>query len=43
MSQALASEMVRRSLNVFLDWVERQGEFSPEEARELLSSCEIPI
>jgi hypothetical protein len=39
MPQTLASDMARKSLDVLLDRVERQREFSAEEAREVLSGC----
>jgi hypothetical protein len=42
MSQTLVSDMARKSLDPFLERAERRGEVSPEEARELLASCEIP-
>jgi hypothetical protein len=41
MAQTLTSEMAQKSLGALLDRVERQREFSPDEARELLASCEI--
>ena len=43
MTQTLTSDMVRSSLDVFLARVEEPHEFSAEEVRELLSSCEIPV
>src|SRR6267378_2086244 len=42
MSQTLASDMIRKSLDVFLETVERSHDFPADEVRELLDSCEIP-
>ena len=41
MAPTLPSEMARKSVAVLLEWVERQETFSPDEAQELLASCEI--
>jgi hypothetical protein len=41
MPQTIASDMARKSFGALLERVERQGSFSPEEAQELLASCEI--
>jgi hypothetical protein len=41
MAQALTSDMVQKSLGALLDRVERQHDFAPDEAQELLASCEI--
>lgn len=41
MPQTIASDMVRKSFGALLERVERQGDFSPDEAQELLAGCEI--
>ena len=43
MSPPLASDMVRKGLAAFVERVEREPRLSPEEVRELLFSCTIPI
>ncbi len=43
MSQLLASEIVGKGLNAFLERVERQEPLSAAEARQLLASCDLPI
>ncbi len=40
---AIASNMVRQGLNAFIEEVERQDDLTPDEARQLLSSVELPI
>src|SRR5262245_26986726 len=42
MTQTLASDMVRRSLDAILERVERPGRLSGDAARELLDTCVIP-
>jgi hypothetical protein len=42
MTNALASDMVRKSLDVFIEGLEGQQPLSPEEARLLLESCDFP-
>lgn len=42
MAQTLASDMVRKSLDIFLESAQRPHDLSPDEMRELLASCEIP-
>jgi len=39
MAQSLASDMVPKSLDVFLERIERPPGFSPDDAREILASC----
>jgi hypothetical protein len=41
MQQTIASDMARKSFGALLEGVERHGNFSPDEAQELLVSCEI--
>jgi len=41
MPQILTSEMARKSFGALLEGVERQEDFSPDEAHELLASCEM--
>lgn len=40
---SLASDMVRKSLDTFLAKAEQADALSPDDARELLASCAIPI
>jgi hypothetical protein len=39
----LASDMVRKSLDPFVAKAEQRDDFSPDEAREFLASCVIPV
>jgi hypothetical protein len=41
MTQTLASDMVQRGLTVLLERTRQQREFSADEARQLIDSCEI--
>jgi hypothetical protein len=41
MALTLPSDMARKSVAVLLERVEQQDAFSPDEARELLASCEM--
>src|SRR5438552_17112699 len=41
MPQTLASDMAQKSFGALLERVEQQHDFSPDEAQELLASCEI--
>jgi hypothetical protein len=43
MSQTLTSDMVRKSLDVFLERLEEVDEFTPDDARGLLDSCEMAV
>lgn len=43
MPSTLSSDMARKSVAVLLERVERQDAFSPDEARELLDSCEMGL
>jgi hypothetical protein len=43
MSHTLASDMAQRSLDALLERMERQNDFSADEARELLSGCAIQL
>ena len=41
MALTLASDMAHKSLGTLLERVERQREFSSDQARELIASCEV--
>src|SRR5207249_4560715 len=43
MSQTLSSDMVRKSLDVFIERLEGADDFTPDEARGLLDSCEMAV